>query len=155
MTGTIDKLAASEEIRRLKARYFRGVDGGDARLVREVLAPDCVLDYRGCCTDPRSGHDYFPAMNMVMEGREAWPDSGGLGAMGIVSVHQSHDCDIEFSSVTAARAIFSMTDRLYMPAGSDYSLMLGFGYYHETYRLIEGEWKLATLRIERIRVESV
>lgn len=154
MVYSIEQLSAIETIRCLKSRYFRGVDSGDGALVRRILAEDCVLDYRGCCTDPASGHDYFPAMNTVMEGRTAWPDSGGLGAMGIVSVHQSHDCDIEFTGSHAASAIFSMTDRLYMPEGWEYSMMQGFGFYHETYELLEDGWQLKTLRIQRIRVES-
>lgn len=148
-----DELAAIEAIRRIKARYFRGVDCNDTELVRSILADDCVLDYRGCCTDPRSGRDYFPAMNIVLEGRGSWT-SGGLQELGIVSVHHSHDSDIEITGESTASAIWSMTDRLFMPAGSPYQQMIGWGYYHETYEKVAGQWRLKTLRISRIRVES-
>jgi len=153
MLQTAVQLAAVEEIRRVKARYFRGVDNNDPELVRSILAEDCKLDYRGCCTDPRTGQDFFPAMNIIVEGRRGW-SSEGLGAMGIVSVHHGHDCDIELTGDNTASGIWSMTDRLFMPAGSAYSVMVGYGYYHETYALIDGSWKLKTLRISRIRVES-
>lgn len=147
------QLADIEEIKQVKARYFRGVDTSDAALVRSILAEDCVLDYMGCCTDPATGQDFLPAMNMVMRGRDAWPE-GGMRAAGIVSVHQGHHCDIVLTSATTATGIWSMTDRLYMPAGAPYALMQGFGWYHETYVKTQEGWKIQSIRIERIRVEA-
>jgi hypothetical protein len=41
-----------------------------------------------------------------------------------------------------------------MPAGGDYAVMTGYGYYHETYEKVHGTWKIKTLRIERLRVEA-
>lgn len=150
---TTERLAAIEEIRQLKARYFRGVDTGDGALVRSILAPDCELDYIGCCTDPKSGRDFLPAMNIVLRGRDNWV-SDGLAKAGIVSVHHGHNGEIELTSPTTARAVWPMTDRLYMPEGAPCACMTGFGYYHETYEKIGGSWKLKTLRIERLRVEA-
>jgi hypothetical protein len=43
----VERLAAIEAIKQVKARYFRGVDTGNGELVRLILAEDCVLDYRG------------------------------------------------------------------------------------------------------------
>lgn len=148
----LQKLLAIEAIKRAKARYFRGVDCADAELVRGILAEDCVLDYRGCCTDPGSGRDFLPAMNVVLRGRASW-SSDGFAKAGIVSVHQGHDCEIDITSETTAAAIWSMTDRLFMPAGAAFSCMVGYGHYHETYEKIDGAWKLKTLRMTRIRVE--
>ena len=150
----LDELVAIEAIRRVKARYFRGVDRGDAELVRGILAEDCVLDYRGCCTDPRSGRDFLPAMNVVLRGSAAW-SAEGFAKAGIVSVHHGHDCEIELSGATTASGIWSMTDRLFMPGGAPFSQMIGYGYYHETYEKTGGAWKIKTLRIERIRVECI
>jgi hypothetical protein len=144
---------ACEDIRTIKARYFRGVDTADSDLVRSILAEDCVLDYMGCCTDPKTGRDYFPAMNIVMRGAASW-SSEGLAAMGIVSVHHSHNGEITITGETTASAIWSMTDRLFMPASWDYAVMTGYGYYHETYEKIGESWKLKTLRIQRLRVEA-
>jgi hypothetical protein len=149
----VEAMQAVEAIKQVKAKYFRGVDTGDAELVRSVLADDCVLDYMGCCTDPKSGRDFLPAMNVVMRGRASWA-SAGLQAAGIVGVHHGHNCEITLGSDTEASAIWSMTDRLYMPAGAPYALMTGFGYYHETYVKIGDSWKIRTIRIQRIRVEA-
>jgi len=149
----VERLLAIEEIKTVKARYFRGVDTGDAELVRGILAEECVLDYMGCCTDPKTGKDFLPAMNAVMKGRSAW-SSKGLSAFGIVSAHHGHNCEVTVTSDTTASAIWSMTDHLFMPAGSPFSVMTGYGYYHETYEKSGGAWKIKTLRIERIRVEA-
>lgn len=152
--GDLERLSAIEEIRQAKARYFRGVDTGDGELVRGLLAEDCVLDYTGCCTDPVSGRDYLPAMNVVVRGSASWT-AGGLRKMGIVSVHHGHNGEVTLTGDTTAEAIFPMTDRLYMPPGAAFAVMTGHGYYHETYEKIGGAWKIRTLRIERIRVEGV
>jgi hypothetical protein len=47
-----------------------------------------------------------------------------------------------------------MTDHLFMPAGGEYTVMTGYGFYHETYEKVGGEWLTKTIRIERTRVES-
>lgn len=148
----LDRLLAADAIRNAKARYFRGVDSGDGALVRSVLAENCVLDYRGCCTDRATGIDHLPAMNVVLNGRAAFR-SGGLAKAGIVSVHQGHGADIKVASADEAEAVWSMTDRLFMPPGAPFRLLTGYGYYHETY-VCDGEaWLIRTLRIERIRIE--
>lgn len=150
----IGRLAAIEAIRNVKAAYFRGVDTEDGDLVRSILAADCRLDYRGCCTDPKSGTDFMPAMNVVLEGRDSWV-SGAFAKAGIASVHQGHQAEIEVTGPDSARATWAMTDRLFMPPGAPFALMQGFGFYHETYLREADGWKIATLRIERIRVETV
>ena len=149
----VERLAAIEAIKQVKARYFRGVDTSDSALVRSILAEDCVLDYMGCCIDPASGRDFLPAMNIVMRGRDSWTD-GGMSAMGIVSTHHGHLGEVTVSSADSASAIWPMTDRLFLPPGGEFSLVMGYGYYHETYVRTGGEWQIRTLRIERLRVEA-
>jgi hypothetical protein len=147
------RLEAIEEIKRVKARYFRGVDTGSPELVRSILAADCVLDYMGCCTDPATGRDFFPQMNIVVRGRAAW-SSQGVKAMGIVCVHQGHNCEVTMQTDESASTIWSMTDRLFMPVGAAFAVLTGYGHYHETYEKESGIWLIKTLRIERIRVEA-
>ncbi|MDE8654079.1 nuclear transport factor 2 family protein [Novosphingobium album (ex Liu et al. 2023)] len=149
---TSARLAAIEAIRQLKARYFRGVDMGDGALVRSILAEDCVLDYMGCCTDPVSGEDFMPAMNVVLKGRDAWKADAFEGPR-IVTVHQGNDPDITIESPSAASGIWSFTDRFFLPPGGPYTRLVGWGRYYETYENKGDGWKLKTTRIERIRVE--
>lgn len=151
MTET-ERLTAIEAIRNLKAAYWRGVDLGDGELVRSILAQDCVLDYMGCCTDPATGVDHMPVMNMVMTGRDSW-NTGNLEGPRIVSVHQGHQAEIEVTGETTASGIWVFTDRFFMPEGAPFSRLTGYGHYHDTYEKQDGAWKLKTTRITRIRVE--
>ncbi len=149
----LQAIEAIEAIKQAKARYFRGVDTGDGALVRSVLAEDCVLDYRGCCTDPVSGVDYLPAMNVVLRGRDAW-SSEGFARSGIVSVHQGGNFEVTFVSDTLAESICTMTDRLFMPAGAPFEQLTGHGYYHDTWEHDGDGWMLKALRIARLRVAA-
>lgn len=151
MTET-ERLAAIADIKQVKARYWRGVDLCDAELVRSVLAEDCELDYHGCCTDPKTGVDHLPAMNMTLRGRDQWM-SDGMARYGIVSVHQGHQSDIEITGPDSATGIWAFTDRMYFPDGGAFSSLTGYGFYHETYVKVDGAWQIKTTRITRIRVE--
>jgi hypothetical protein len=148
-----ERLAAIEDIKQLKARYWRGVDSGDGELVRGILAEDCVLDYMGCCTDPASGVDHMPQMNMVMRGRSSW-QTDNLDAPRLVTVHQGHQCEIEITGETTASGVWSFTDRFFMPPGAPFQTLAGYGYYHDTYEKIGDTWLLKTTRISRLRVEA-
>jgi hypothetical protein len=148
-----ERLAAIEEIRQLKAKYWRGVDNADGALVRSILAEDCVLDYMGCCTDPVSGVDHMPQMNMVMRGRSSWA-TGNLEEPRLVTVHQGHQSEIEVTGDASATGVWSFTDRFFMPPGSPFSRLTGYGYYHETYEKAGGRWLLKTTRISRLWVET-
>lgn len=147
-----ERLSAIEDIRQLKAKYWRGVDGTDGELVRSILAEDCVLDYRGCCTDPVTGVDHMPMMNMVMTGRDSW-QTGNLDAPRLVTVHQGHQSEIELTGDATARGIWSFSDRFFMPPGAPFERLVGYGYYHDTYEKAGGRWLLKTTRITRLRVE--
>ena len=147
-----DHLADIEAIRQVKATYCRGVDTGDAALVRSILAEDCELDYVGCFVDPGSGVDFFPPMGIVLKGRRNF--GSALVDLGIVSVHQVYTPEIALTGETTATAIWPMTDRLWFPQGAEYAAITGYGHYHETYEKVDGAWKLRTTRITRLRVEG-
>ena len=148
-----ERLAAIEDIRDLKAKYWRGVDTFDGALVRSILAEDCVLDYMGCCTDPVTGTDHFPAMNMVMRGRDTWP-LGDDGPPGHVTVHHGHQSEIALTGPDTATGIWAFTDRFFMPPAAPFSRLTGYGHYHDTYVRTGGRWLLASTRITRLRVET-
>lgn len=153
MMEQIARLTAIEAVRQVKARYFRGVDDGDGHLVRSILAPDCILDYVGCCKDPVTGIDHMPAMNLVIRGRDQWP-LGEPVAERAVTVHQGNDPDITIQSETHAMAIWSFTDRMFLPPGGPFLQLTGWGRYHDTYENLGDGWKLKTTRIVRLRVET-
>lgn len=152
MTET-ERLAAIEEIRLVKARYWRGVDNQDDELVRSILAEDCVLDYMGCCTDPVTGTDHVPMMNKVMKDRDSW-NTEILDGPQIITVHQGFQHEILVTGETEAEGIWYFSDRFFLPPGSPFTRLVGFGTYHDTYEKSADGWKLKTTRIERIWVET-
>ena len=117
-----ERLAAIEEIRQLKAKYWRGVDSGDGALVRSILAEDCELDFIGCCTDPKSGTDHLPAMNIVLRGRDSWLSDA---LSGMVTVHQGHQNEIEVTDETTAEGVWSFTDRFFLPPAGPFARRTG------------------------------
>ena len=92
-------------------------------------------------------------MNVILRGRSSWL-ADGMSRLGIVSVHQGHNFELEFTSATTAKGIWSMTDRLYFPPGGEFLLMTGYGHYLETYEKIGANWLLKTTQVTRIRVEA-
>ena len=124
----------------------------DGDLVRSILAKDCVLDYMGCCTDPQTGIDHMPEMNVVLNGRDSWISDAFEGPK-VVTVHQGHQAEIDVTGNTTASGIWVFTDRFFMPEGAPFSRLTGYGHYYDTYELEDGSWKLKTTRITRIRVE--
>jgi hypothetical protein len=152
MTET-ERLAAIEAIRILKAKYWRGVDTVDGELVRSILHPECVLDCMGCCTDPASGVDHMPQMNIVMRGRESW-QTGNLEHPRLITVHHGHQHEIAVTSPTEAKGVWAFTDRFFMPPGSSFSRLTGYGHYHDTYEKLDGQWLLKTMHFTRLWVET-
>jgi hypothetical protein len=148
-----ERMAAIEAIKQVKARYFRGADTGDVALMRDCFTEDCVLDYTDCFVDPASGRDFLDTYSSVIRGKAQWP-ALSLKDVGIVSVHQGHQAEVEITSDTTADAIFAMTDRLYLPPGAPVTEITGYGMYHESYVKDAGGWKIRTLRLERQRVEG-
>jgi hypothetical protein len=150
--GTKRRLAGIEAIRDLKAKYWRGVDTADGELVRSILAPDCELDYRGCCADPLTGIDHMPQMSIVMRGRDSW-QTGNLEEPRVVTVHQGHQHEIAITGKTSATGLWVFTDRFFIPPGSAFTRLTGYGHYHDTYEMAGDAWLLKTTRITRLWVE--
>lgn len=152
----LQRLIAIEELKQLKARYFRGVDTKDAALLRSVFADDATADYRGAATDPRSGVNAIPGnTEQVVVGAEAIVSGIMQSVIGLTTVHHGHLSEFEVLSDTEATGIIPMVDRLTMPEGSPIASLDGWGHYHETYRKEGGRWKIATLKLTRLRVDVV
>ena len=153
---TVDNVAillAIEQIKNLKAKYFRGVDFKDMNLLRQVFAEDVRVDVVGATTDPLTGINAVPeATGQVLNGLDAVINSYAAGTAMMQSVHHGFMPEIDIIDERNAKAIWPMFDTLRFPAGPIAELN-GFGHYHETYRCVEGKWKIHTLRLTRLRVD--
>lgn len=140
-----ERLIAIEEIKQLKARYFRCVDGKDWDGFAAVFTPDATVDYTPEGGDPK---DWSMAgvANIVAFVQKA--------LAGANTIHHGHMPEIEIISPMAARGIFSMEDMIWWPEGSRRKTLHGWGHYHETYTKIADRWLIKTLRLTRLRIEE-
>lgn len=139
-----------EAIKQLKGRYFRFMDAKDWAAYRTVFTEDVVFDVRGgmAATPPDPVYTDPP-----IEGADNAVAfiQGGLGSL--VSAHQGFMPEITITGPDSATGIWAMTDVLRAGDGAPFRTVRGYGHYHETYRKVGGEWKIATLRLTRLLVD--
>jgi uncharacterized protein (TIGR02246 family) len=141
-------LAAIEQIRQLKARYFRCMDTKDWNGFADVFAPDAVMDMSGEMRDGTTAGD-----GLTRGGPEiAAFVKGAVDA--VQTVHHGHMPEIEITSPTSARGIWAMEDMLRWPEGSPIRTLHGYGHYHETYEKLDGQWRIKTITLTRLRVDT-
>jgi hypothetical protein len=142
----LTQLLAIEQIKQVKARYFRSIDTKDIALLRTVFTDDATFDVRCSVTlepDPE-GRGY-------QEGGDAITAFIAAAIAPNRCVHHGHCHEIEVLSETEARGVIAMEDMVYLEA--DQSLIFhGMGHYHETYRKVDGQWRIHTLRLSRVHV---
>jgi hypothetical protein len=46
-----------------------------------------------------------------------------------------------------------MEDMLRWPEGAPMQAMHGYGHYHETYEKVDGQWRIASIQLSRLRVD--
>lgn len=132
-----DRSGDLEQIRALKARYFRLMDTKDWSGLREVFTTDVRID-----TSEDSGtiidgiDEYLPFLISQIDE--------------VVTVHHGHMPEIEFIDGDTATGIWAMEDELWWPEGAPISHLHGYGHYHETYVRIDGEWRISSLRLTRL-----
>ena len=138
----IDRLIAIEEIKQLKARYFRGVDTKDWELYRSVFADDVDFDISDDMPDG------------VFHNAEQAVDTARLGLAGCQSVHHGHCPEIEITSETTATGTWAMEDMLFWSDDSDFpgQRLHGMGHYVESYEKIDGRWLIKTMKLRRLQV---
>jgi len=140
-----EQLLVIEEIKQLKARYFRCLDSKDWAGFEAVFAPDAAVDYT-----PPGGN----SANWSVSGRADIVAFVRRAIEPAVTVHHGHMPEVEVTSATTARAIFAMEDLIWWPEGSRRKTLHGWGHYHETYEKVDGKWLIKTLRLTRLRIEE-
>ena len=138
----IERLLAIEAITKLKARYFRSMDTKDWTGFANVFAPDAVMDMQ-------------EEAGAIVEGAEGIANFVSGSVDDVVTVHHGHMPEITIESETEATGIWAMEDSLEWPPGSAIVSMHGFGHYHERYVRLDGEWRIAHLRLTRLRRDFV
>ena len=137
------RLADVEAIKQLKARYFLYVDTKQWGPLRALFTDDADFD------SARIGE-------YQMDGPDDFITYASRGLTGGISVHHGHMPIIEFTGKRTAKGLWAMMD--YVQTPGDDGTFRGFvcyGHYHEEYRKVGDEWKIAKWAITRLRVDPL
>ena len=134
-----------EAIKALKARYFRFLDTKQWAAWRDLFTDDARFEGTSRLF---AGPDDFCAATA------AWLDDA-------VTVHQGFMPEITIEGDDEASGVWAMADLVQFDtviAEGAYAGMIGFqgyGHYREQYRRVDGAWKIAILRLTRLRVDPL
>jgi hypothetical protein len=85
----------------------------------------------------------------IISGRDFIVDFLQKNVADAITVHQVHAGEITFTGEDTAEAIFPMSDEV----EHKHFHLRGFGFYQETFRRVDGEWRLARWRLLRTRLD--
>lgn len=134
-----------EQIKQLKARYFRAMDMRDWTAFGHAFSNEGSLEVESIRRDDE-GDRPISRKEMGRDAIVAWV-SGVLA--GATTIHHGHMPEIEILSPTRASGIWAMEDRVIWPDRS----LHGWGHYHESYIVEDGAWRIAASRLTRLHVE--
>jgi hypothetical protein len=138
--AAVDRLEAIEAITALKARYFRLIDSKDWTSFRALFTDDMVFYFESDAPTVNSGDEFVAFVRSRLATA--------------ITVHQGHMPEIELLSPSTARGTWAMFDWVDDPDQN--RAFQGFGHYRELYRREDdGAWRIAELRLSRIRVDEV
>ena len=132
---TSEQLADIEAIKVLKARYFRSMDNKDWTALKDCFTEDLSADFRD-------------APGMLSEGREDYMTALEAALAQARTVHHGHMPEIALEDEHNATGIWAMQDWVDLPGIS----LRGWGHYHERYRKEHGVWRIAAIRLTRLRL---
>ncbi len=143
VVSPIDKLLAIEEIKQLKARYFRYVDTKDWTAFGGLFSADAVFDLS----------DDLPGC--VLVGPAKIVELSARSLEDAVTGHHGHCPEISITSKNSANGIWAMEDQIRWTeeSSSPIKSLHGFGHYLETYECIGGSWRIKTLKLRRLRMD--
>ena len=144
----VDELWAIEQIKQLKARYFRFADTRQDESFLDLFTEE--LEWILYSED---GTEVITQIRGKDQYRK-WRASHRKTRLAGFSVHHGHMPEIEIIDDDNARGIWAMMDYLRQPAkGKNY---VGYGHYHEEYvRGLDGQWRIAKVKVTRLHVDPL
>ncbi len=132
-----DSWADVEAIKQLKSRYCRLLDTKDWAGWRDIFTDDFVSDTTPSGGVLITGADEFVAFLQSTLGKPSQP-----------TVHQVHAPEIELTSPSTATGVWALNDIVRLAPGIN---LQGYGHYHETYEKTDGQWRIKTSTLTRLR----
>ncbi|TAL02242.1 MAG: nuclear transport factor 2 family protein [Rhodospirillaceae bacterium] len=152
MLSPIDKLLAVEEIKKLKARYFRVIDSHDWVAFRGILADDAVFGSPNDAEAEKKWKGTIPWSHWTtphITGADAIVAWISAGLANGTSVHRGFNAEIEVLTADTARGIWGLEDILRFPGMEVH----GYGHYRDTYVRSDGVWRIKSFEVLRKSVE--
>ncbi len=138
-SSAANELSDRDAVAELKARYFRYLDTKDWSRFHGLFVPGAHVDVSA------DGGPVFDDTDVFVGFLEAT-----LGST--VTVHQGHLQEFELTSPTTARGTWALEDLLRFPIGEGVDAH-GYGFYRETYRKVDGQWRIESLALVRLRMD--
>jgi SnoaL-like protein len=130
-----------EQIKQLKARYFRLMDTKDWDAWKDLFTEDCV-------------HHLPAELNAPPQTNAEYLDLVPRQLANAFTTHHGHMPEITLLSPTEATGVWAMFDYVLYP--DRLTGIKGYGHYHETYRKCEdGKWRISSKRNQRLRVDEI
>ncbi len=138
----VSPLQAIEDIKVLKARYFRFVDTKQWDAFEALFTANARLEVAEARPQPFTPAELADLLR-AHYGR-------------CVTVHHGHTPEIELDGDDQATGVWAMEDQRFFEAddpSAPFASALGAGHYHETYIRTPLGWRIASLVLTRLRLE--
>jgi hypothetical protein len=137
----VRRLEIIEAVRVTKARYFRFIDEKAWDEFPSLFVADVHIDV----TDDMeaAGRDRDRGFTV---GRDRFARNVERALADVMTVHHGHMQEVDVVDEEHATAITAMFDRLQHPDGR---VQAGYGHYFEDYRLDDGAWRIASMKLRR------
>lgn len=144
----IEQLLAREAIRETKARYCRLLDTKCWEEWGQVFTADVEMDISDDVKNIPGAATFVQGRHTVVEQTRAIISQGNY-------MHHVHSPEIEFITDDEAQVIWAMEDWMTFPddVPAPFTSQRAFGHYHERYRLDDGAWRIAAIKLVRIHKE--
>jgi hypothetical protein len=135
----VDSAAEVEAIKQLKASYFANVDAKNWGALRDLLAPNVVVDTTG-------------SLGPIFFNRDSFVGFTALTLSLLNTHHQGYDPQITLTSPTTADAVWTMQDHLMV---ANLIGIHGYGHYIDQYAEVDGKWVVTRSKLTRTRMDLV
>ena len=130
-------LSAREEIKELKARYFRFADLHDFEGFGGLFTDDAIME---------SGKAGGP-IGVAASGRAAIIELAKAASKGFIKVHHGHNGEITIHDPANASGIWSGEYSFFEDAPPNRCAMHTYAHYHDTFIKSGGVWLFSKVRI--------
>jgi len=140
----LDELLAREELKELKARYFRFTDMHDFESFGKLFVDDAIME----------AAQLAGPSTLVARGRDEIVRQAALASEGAIKIHHGHNCEITIGDRDTASGIWAV-EYLFFDENSSTSRRLrhNFAYYYENYVRVADEWKFAAVKIVNVHTD--